>query len=89
MGRWKRKFLLEDKVTGKQHIISIAKDDTWACDCKTWIYKHKVCKHILFIFELFNEGKLPFENEYVRAEEIDPELTGTIIRLASAMGRKD
>ena len=89
MGRWKRKFLWEDKIRGVQHIVSIAKDDTWACDCKQWIFRRKVCDHILEVFKLFNEGLLPYDGHCIRIEEIDPELTGTIIRLAKAMGRED
>jgi len=98
MGRWKRKFVVTDKLSRKKYIVSLTRNDEWQCDCKYWIFRRKTCKHILQVWFKFNInlGKIDELDDisYVESlsslfnvEEIDPELTGTIIRLADSMGR--
>ena len=82
MGRWKRKWVVRGQYV--THIVSLTHKDEWQCDCHSWIFHRVHCEHIREVKRVLR-GKKPL---FFQVEEIDPELTGTIIRIADALSRK-
>ena len=82
MGRWKRKWVVRGRLVTQ--IVSLTRKDEWQCDCPRWIYRRVHCEHIREVQRVVR-GKKPLHFE---VEEIDPELTGSIIRIADALSRK-
>ena len=82
MGRWKRKWVVRGRY--ETRIVSLTHKGEWQCDCPSWIYRRVACEHIHEARRVYL-GKKPL---YFEVEEIDPELTGAIIRIADALSRK-
>jgi len=82
MGRWKRKWVVRGRFVTQ--IVSLTRKGEWQCDCPKWIYRRVKCIHIEEVQKMLR-GEKP---SLFEIEEIDPELTGSIIRIADALSRK-
>ena len=104
MGRWKRKWAVREKFTRKLYIVSLTQKDEWQCSCPAWIYKRRECIHITIVktklglittpfpmgkFKAQHRGSISIETQYYEVEEIDPEITGTLLKIANSLGRED
>ena len=78
-----RNFYVRDEDKKIIYIVAETEDGKFQCSCPAWIFQRKKlrngeCYHI----QLVKHSPHEFE-------EVDPEITGSLLQIAKALGKKD